>query len=120
LIATAALTEDRIMQMSILVQNIEEMRRREGIEDEELRRDIRAMKIGDCVHLTLISNQRPMGSETVVVRVTRIDGSKYEGALLTRPLSKGLNTLPTDLALFFKREHIHSLHKPGDDLSIDQ
>lgn len=108
------------MQLSILVQNIEEMRRREGIEDEDLRRDISAIKIGDRVHLTLISSQKPMGSETVVVRVTKIDGSKYEGALLTRPISKGLNTLPTDLALFFKREHIHSLLKPGDDLSTDQ
>lgn len=102
------------MQLTVLVQNIEEMRQREGIDDVELRREIRAMKIGDCVRLTLLSPHRSAGSETVLVRITRIDGTSLRGALLTRPTTKGLNVLPADLSLSFKREHIHSLQKAGN------
>jgi len=102
------------MQISVLVQNIEQMRQREGIDDVELRREIRTMKIGDCVRLTLVSELKHAGSETVVVRITKIDGANFRGSLLSKPTTKGLNSLPADLSLDFKGEHIHSLEKNGD------
>jgi hypothetical protein len=33
---------------------------------------------------------------------------------LSKPTTKGLNSLPADLSLDFKGEHIHSLEKNGD------
>lgn len=99
------------MRHPVLVQNIEELRRREGIDDVELRREIHAIKIGDTVRLTLLTEQRPISSETVLVRITQINGNSFQGALVTRPTIKGLCTLPADLSLDFNRAHIHSLHR---------
>jgi hypothetical protein len=41
------------MQTSIEIEDIEEMRRAAGIDDVELRRDIRGLRAGDNVKLTL-------------------------------------------------------------------
>ena len=37
------------MQKTVEIENIEEMRRREGIEDVELREEIRGLRVGDFV-----------------------------------------------------------------------
>ena len=43
------------MRNPVQIENIEEMRRREGIDDVELRSEIRDLQVGDSVRLTLMT-----------------------------------------------------------------
>src|SRR5947209_19977107 len=76
----------------VLIEDIAKRRSQQGIEDDELRDDIRALIVGDLVRLTLRADQSPSG-ETVEVRVTAIEKSGFRGALAARPASKGLADL---------------------------
>jgi hypothetical protein len=96
------------MGHSILIEDIAGRRRREGIEDPDLRDAIRNLAVGDLVRLTLRANGSPAG-ETVVVRVTEISLDGFRGALAGRPESKGLMDLSVGFALSFTADHIHSL-----------
>src|SRR5437764_5227311 len=95
----------------VLIENIEALRRREGIDDVELREDIRALAVGDLVRLTLLPRDRSLAGETLVVRITDISGSSFQGKLARRPASKGLADLRTGVAIPFTADHIHSLPK---------
>jgi len=97
------------MQDNVEIENIEEMRRQEGIDDDELRVEIRGIKVGDFVRLTLVTSTK--GLETVLVRVTSIRGSNFRGKLVKRPNAAGLRKLGTDAAIAFTTSHIHSLLK---------
>jgi len=96
------------MGHTVLIEDIAGMRRREGIEDDDLRTDIRRLAVGDFVRLTLRADQAPTG-ETVLVRITGIDRSGFRGALAGKPASKSLADLGTGFALSFTADHIHSL-----------
>ena len=56
------------MASLVEIENIEEMRRKEGIDDVELRMEIRQLKVGDHVRLTISSGSKFHG--TVLVRIT--------------------------------------------------
>ena len=75
------------MRAPLQIENIDEMRRREGIDDVALRDEIRGLKVGDFVKLTLLSG----------------------------PASAALSDLRAGAALAFTAAHIHSLLKrrPG-------
>ena len=60
------------MQNRIELENIRDMRRREGIEDAELSRAIRRLRVGDLVQVTLKISPQAFHGETVLVRVTRV------------------------------------------------
>jgi hypothetical protein len=97
------------MRHAIVIENIEEMRTRAGIDDVELREAIRGLQVGDFVRLTLLTGtMRPVG-ETVTVRITRILGDDFEGRLGERPASAGLSKLRCGSLVTFTRHHIHSL-----------
>ena len=81
------------MRNPVAIENIEEMRRREGIEDVELREEVRGLRVGDVVKLTLLSSTEPPAGETLLVRITRIRGPAYRGELAKRPSSNGLSGL---------------------------
>ncbi len=95
------------MRYPIEIENIEAMRRREGIEDVELWEEIRALRVGDMVKLTFLAG--PQASETLLVRITSIRGSALRGKLTNRPTSKGLSRLRAGLSVTFTTAHIHSL-----------
>src|SRR5579862_1006088 len=78
---------------AVEIENIKEMRCRRGIEDDQLRQDIRGLEIGDCVNLTLASGSEPFGGETLLVRITCIRGYRFEGQLVKRPASTRLSKL---------------------------
>ena len=59
------------MRNRIAIENIDEMRRRQGIDDVELREAIQTLAVGDLIKLTLLTAH---SFETVLVRVTAIDG----------------------------------------------
>jgi len=93
------------------IENIEEMRRRAGIQDEELEKEIRDLATGDYVKVTLLSPTKPFSSETLLVRITGIRGSVLKGKLARRPNSPGLSRLAAGASLTFQTAHIHSIPK---------
>ena len=97
------------MRNPVEIENIEEMRRREGIDDVQLRVEIRGLKIGDFVKLTLLTGATTF--ETVSVRITSIRDSGFRGKLANKPISRGLSKLPVGSPLAFTTAHIHSLLK---------
>ena len=97
------------MGMRVEVQNIEDMRRREGIEDVELRQAIRGLRVGDLVRVTLLAGTPNATGETLLVRITSINGDAFRGKLATQPTTAGLAGLRIGLALAFSGSHIHSL-----------
>jgi len=99
------------VQKSVVIENIDEMRRREGIDDVELRKDIRGLRVGDFVRLTLLTGGPAAAGETVLVRLTRIKGSQFRGKLASRPAALRLATLADGEPLAFTAAHIHSLPK---------
>jgi hypothetical protein len=99
------------MRAPVEIENIEEMRRRAGIEDVELRVAIRGLQVGDFVRVTLRANTK--SSETLLVRVTSIRGSAFRGKLVHRPASAGLANLRAGSPVAFTPAHIHSLVKRG-------
>jgi hypothetical protein len=101
----------------IEIEDIDTMRRREGINDVALREEIRELRVGDFVKLTLLSGT--MSSETVAVRITSIKGSAFRGKLAGSPTSAGFSTLRAGSALAFTTAHIHSLLKGRTHVSND-
>jgi hypothetical protein len=97
------------MLNNVEIENIEEMRRQEGIDDVELRVEIRGLKVGDFVKLTLLIGTTSF--ETLLVRITRIRGSAFRGKLVNRPTASGLSKLDAGAPIAFTTAHIHSLLK---------
>jgi hypothetical protein len=92
------------------IENIEEMRLREGIDDVELRRDVRRLSVGDLVNLTLLSNEKSAG-ENGLVRITSIRGGAFRGKLVNRLTSPGLAQILPGTLVVFTAGHIHSVAK---------
>jgi hypothetical protein len=103
------------MQNSVAIEleNIEEIRRQEGIDDVELRVEIRALKVGDLVRITFLTGTTSF--ETLLVRITSIRGSAFRGKLAKRPSSAGLRKLGADASVVFTTAHIHSLVKRQEE-----
>jgi hypothetical protein len=99
------------MRKPIEIENIEEMRFREGIDDVELREELRGLHVGDLVKLTHLTGPAPFAAETLLVRVTSIRGHALRGKLANRPASIGLSKLRVGAVLAFTTAHIHSLPK---------
>ncbi len=97
------------MRNPVEIEDIEAMRRREGIEDVELRQAIRQLGIGDFVKVTLVTS--PLSFETLLVRITRVRGSTFRGKLAHKPVSSGLSQLPVGAAIAFTTTHIHSVER---------
>jgi hypothetical protein len=99
------------MRRAVVIENIEEMRAREGINDAELRETIRALRIGDFVKLTFLTGRASSTGETLSVRVTQINGDKFLGKLTDGPALGGLSRLRVGSSIAFERGHIHSVPK---------
>jgi hypothetical protein len=97
------------MRNPIEIENIEEVRRRAGIEDVELREEIRKLEIGDLVKLTLLTGTKSSAGETLLVRITSIRGAAFRGKLIARPTSTDLAKLRVGSPVAFTVAHIHSL-----------
>jgi hypothetical protein len=95
------------MSTVIPLENIEELRREQGIDDVDLRMEIRTLRVGDFVKLTFLIGTAAF--ETLSVRITSIRGSAFRGKLAKRPRASGLAKLPADTPILFTTAHIHSL-----------
>jgi hypothetical protein len=99
------------MRNPVEIENIEEMRRREGIDDVELREEIRGLQVGDSVKLTFRPGLQAVAGETLLVRITRIRGDAFRGKLAGRPASAGLAQFRVGSPVAFTAAHIHSVPK---------
>jgi hypothetical protein len=97
------------MQKRVQIENIEDLRRRQGIEDVELDEGIRQLKPGGFVRITLVTERG--SAETLWVRVTSIKGAMLRGKLASRPASAGLCRLHHGASIAFRTAHIHSIPK---------
>src|SRR5262249_35008985 len=97
------------MQYAIEIEDIEEMRRAAGIDDAELRRDIRGLRVGDMVKLTFSAG--PRAFESLCVRLTSIRGLAFRGKVATDPVCRALSQLHNGSPVKFASNHIHSLQR---------
>ncbi len=98
------------MRNPVALENIEEMRRQQGIEDVELRKKIRGLARGDFVRLTFLTGKGESSGETLLVRITSIRGCAFRGKLASAP-SSGPGELEVGTTVVFTTDHIHSLQK---------
>jgi hypothetical protein len=99
------------MRHTIEIEDIEQLRREQGIEDLELREEIRGLGVGDLVRLTLLAGAPPSRGETVVVRITSIKGQAFRGKIARPPASTALARFRAGFPIAFTAAHIHSLAK---------
>lgn len=95
------------MRGSIEIENIDDMRHREGIDDVELHEDISHLQVGDHVRLTFLSGASQR--ETLLVRITSIQAGQFRGRL-TGPVARpDLLGLRPDALVTFTAGQIHSI-----------
>jgi hypothetical protein len=95
------------MKSPIVYEEIQELRRRQGIVDAVLKVDIEQLQPGNKVKLSLQLD--PNGFETVVVCITSIRESTLRGKLVKKPKGPGLRALDVGSFLRFQSSHIHSI-----------
>jgi len=78
------------MRNVVEIEDIEEMRRLQGIDDLELREGIRGLRAGYFVKLALRSGTKPSPGETLLVGITTIRGASFRGKLASKPVAPGL------------------------------
>jgi hypothetical protein len=97
------------MRIAIEIENIEQLRQGVGIDDVELREEIRGLRAGDVVRLTFLAGAP--GGETLRVRITRVEARAFRGRLAQGPASARLAGLRVGSPVRFTPGHIHSLVK---------
>src|SRR5262249_6286003 len=104
------------MRHPVEIENIDELRRREGIDDVELREEIRRLQVGDHVKLTFLAGKNSFVRETLVVRITSIRGWTLRGKLADRPACSSLAQLRVGSLVTFTADQIHSVANPRPKL----
>src|SRR5437764_13666100 len=102
------------MRDAVRIEEIEEMRCQQGIDDGELREQIRGLVVGSLVKLTLLSGAEPFTGRVVLVRITSIRGWSLRGKVLRESGSTGdprgtPGDLPGGALLSFTTAHIHPI-----------
>lgn len=95
------------MRQLIEIEDIEYLRRRNGIEDVKLQKEIGRLRAGSVVRLTFLAG--PRCSETLAVRITSIRGSAFRGKLVKSSTVAGLSMLRLESVIVFTADHIHSI-----------
>jgi len=96
------------MRHTLILENIEEMRRLAGIEDVELLEEIRRLAVGDLVRLTLLSGTKAPAGVSMLIRITRIRDGQFRGTVAEQPAA---GAPPIDSPVVFAAAHIHSVAK---------
>jgi hypothetical protein len=95
------------MRPIVEIEDIEQRRLQAGIDDVELRSQIRGLQVGDFVKLTFLTGATSF--ETLAVRITSISGSAFRGKLADSPATSALSQLRVGSPVAFTAAHIHSL-----------
>lgn len=105
--AGAAARQRHEQRSPVEIEDILAMRRREGIDDVDLARDIQRLQVGRCVKLTFLFDSK--AAESMLVRITSIRGNTFRGKLASEPVAPGLLQLRTGATIVFTAAHIHSI-----------
>jgi hypothetical protein len=100
------------LQPSVEIENIEHMRRCQGIDDERLHREVARLQEGDIVRLTLRVGARAV--ECVFVRIVTRHKQEFTGELAALPADPNLQRLTDGMTLRFTADHVHSVHRIQD------
>ncbi len=100
------------MPVPVELEDIEAMRREAGIDDGELRRDVRGLQVGNSVRLTARLGSRPFPGVGLLVRITSIRGGVFRGRVTRGAAAPDLARLRAGALLTFTANHIHSV-APG-------
>jgi len=95
------------MQTPVELQDVEQMRQRVGIDDVELREQVRRLRVGDVVRLTFLAGAGK--AETLCVRITSIRRGTFSGELVAAASSPQLAGLCRGSPVTFTRAHVHSV-----------
>ncbi len=98
------------MRVSVQIENIDELRRCNGIDDIELHGKIDRLRVGDHVLLTFLSGSNRCA--TLSVRITRIRAGRFRGHLAARPARPALLGLRDNAMVAFTAGQIHSITRP--------
>jgi hypothetical protein len=98
-----------MVQNSIKIENISEMRRSEGIYDADLYAEIQTLQAGECVRLTFLTGVANSSGEIRLVRITSIKGDVFRGKLFNSSALDGPCKLPPGSLITFSKDHIHSI-----------
>ena len=93
------------------IEDIQQLRWKQGIEDLELRAEISGLQVGDSVNLTFRADKESFAGETLLVRITSIKGCAFRGKLAAKPVLIGLSNLRVGSLVRFTATHIHSIAK---------
>src|SRR5262249_19148553 len=91
------------------IEDIQQLRWKQGIEDLEPRAEISGLQVGDSVNLTFRADKEWFAGETLV-RITSIKGSAFRGKLAAKPALIGLANLRGRITRPLQGEP-HSLHR---------
>lgn len=98
------------MRVSIAIENIDELRLCNGIDDIELHEEIERLRVGDHVLLTFLSGTNLR--TTLPVRITRIRARQFRGRLVARIARPDLLGLRANALVAFTAGQIHSIVRP--------
>jgi hypothetical protein len=98
------------MASPVQIEDIDDLRRREGIDDVELHEDIGTLEVGDHVRLTFLSGTTLR--ETLTVRITRIRAGQFRGRLADAVARPELLGLQPNALVTFTAGQIHSIARP--------
>lgn len=99
--------------MIVTIENIDELRLREGIDDVELHEAIGQLRVGDHVRLTFVGGAAQR--ETLPVRITRISAGQFRGRLAAPVARPDLLGLRPDALVTFTAGQIHSIAAPRSE-----
>ena len=97
------------MRPPLEIETIEELRLSNGIDDVELRAEIRSLRVGDCVKLAFRVGTKSFPGQTLLVRITAISGCTFRGKLAKLPGVVDLANLRVGSPVRFTTAHIHSI-----------
>jgi len=106
------------MRQCIEIEDIEFLRRQNGIHDVELQAEIKALNEGSIVRLTFLAG--PRISATLAVRITSIVPAGFRGTLTEASSIAGLATLRIGGRVVFTADHIHSIVKASRNSKLRQ
>jgi hypothetical protein len=94
-------------QETVEIQDVEWLRQQAGIDDVELRRQVRRLRVGDVVRLTFLAGGGKF--ETIRVRITSVRRPRFSGELEAAATSPRLSGLHRGTPVTFTGAHVHSV-----------
>jgi hypothetical protein len=91
------------------LEEIDALRRENGIDDVELRQEIARLLVGDQVRLTFLAGPGLPAPRTLRARITHIGDGGFRGRLVDAPAGRAPGALRRGMAIDFTAGQIHSV-----------